>query len=146
MANLESVANAGSGFQSIIGGLEGIFGSSQSTSGSTSQQSETTASLTGENRSKLEIEDEAIAKIVSDLFSGREGLASIFAGESNAGIFDSSVANLAAGDLVAQIVGEISKLRAERVETQDQTQTQSTTAESTTKQEAESGGLLDSIF
>lgn len=63
---------------------------------------------------KLNIEQEALDKIISDVLSGPEGLASIFAGEQTAGIFDSSVAAQAAGDLASKLVGEIAKLTAER--------------------------------
>jgi len=141
--------------ESIIGITESLIGggttkSSSNTNASQTTQIDATAILEGESRDRLEISDEAIGKIISDILSGPQGLASIFAGEQNAGIYNSSVANLAAGDLVAQITGEIAKLRAERVQTQNQKQTQSQTtqvdATSHTKSREKKEGILDSIF
>ena len=138
------------GFSNLLGGVEKLFGGSTSgaSSGTASSISEAEATISGENRDRLEISDEAIDKIVSDILSGPEGLASIFAGEQNAGIFDSSVAAQAAGDLASKITGEIAKLRAERVQTENRTQTQTQTTEqkqrTDTKQKKK--GLLSKVF
>lgn len=59
---------------------------------------------------QLVLEQEAIDKIVQDVLGGADGLASIFAGEQTAGIFNSSVSAQAAGDLAASLVGEIAKI------------------------------------
>lgn len=67
----------------------------------------------------LDISQEAVDKITKDLLGSTNGLASIFGGEQNAGIFNSSVAAQAAGDLSANIVGEIAKLKAKKVSTTD---------------------------
>lgn len=74
---------------------------------------------TGTQTDFMEIDDEAVKKITDDLLSADGGLASIFAGEQSSGIFNSSVAALEAGDLSANIVGEIAKLRAKKVTKQD---------------------------
>ncbi len=113
-----------------------------------SSRSEVEASLSGENRDRLDISDEAVDKIVTDILKGPDGLASIFAGEQNAGVFNSSVSAQAAGDLTAKISGEIAKLRAERVQTENRTQvqTESTEQEQQTKQKDSNDGLIRQIF
>lgn len=92
-----------------------IGGSSKTESGS----SKTAGSRT--TKDKLNISDEGTAKIIEDLLSGSggRGLASIFAGEQSAGIFNSSVAAQEAGNFAANVVGEIAKLTAERETTED---------------------------
>lgn len=144
-------AFASDGFTNLIGGVESLIGGGATKGSSeTTASSNTTSSMKGtsESRDRLEISDEAITKIVDDILSGPDGLASIFAGEQNAGIFNSSVAAQAAGDLTAQVAGEIAKLRAERVQTanQDQTQTQETVQESKTKTKQKKEGILDQLF
>jgi len=138
-----------SSFGDIVGAVGSLFGTSQSQSGSSSGEahSKTTANLTGESRSRLEISDEAIDKIVADILSGPEGLAEIFSGENVAGIFNSTVATLQASDLVSNIVGEIAKLRAEKVDTVDQTQTSVTdqTQSQQTKTKSKDEGVLSGI-
>ena len=138
------------GFTDLLGGIETLFGSetSGSSSGTAKSVSEATAEISGEARDRLEISDEAIDKIVSDILSGPEGLASIFAGEQAAGVFNTSVAAQAAGDLTAKITGEIAKLRAERVQTEkrEQTQTQTVEQEQATQTKQKKKGLLNKIF
>lgn len=114
---------------SATGVLGDLFGSAGKTKGTTTTE--------GEERSRLEISDEAVAKIMEDLLSEAGGLKDIFSGEQTAGIFDSSVAAQAAGDFAAQVVGEIAKLRAEQV----------TTATGTTKSvsKTKDGGILGAI-
>lgn len=63
---------------------------------------------------RLQIDEAGIQKIIDDVLGGAGGLADIFAGEQTAGVFDSSVAAQAAGDLAANLVGEIAKLTATR--------------------------------
>lgn len=94
-----------------------------------------------EKRTRLEIDDAAIEKIISDVLSGPEGLASIFAGEQTSGIFNSSVAAQAAGDLATKLIGEIAKLRAEEVSTLDKSGAKTTNIKTTGK----SSGLSFSL-
>lgn len=137
-------------FSDLLDIGEKLFGSEQSgtsiSSGSSSSQA--TAEFSGRSTDRLDISDEAIDKIISDILAGPEGLASIFGGEQNSGIFDSSVAAQAAGDLTAKITGEIAKLRAERIQTEDRTQTQTkdTQQESRTDTKQKKKGLLNKIF
>lgn len=83
----------------------------------------TSAKTTGENKvakqkgkttEKLNLNQDAINKIIEDLLGGTDGLASIFSGEQTAGIFDSTVAAQQAGNFTADVVGELAKLTAER--------------------------------
>ena len=86
----------------------------QSKSTSNSEKTQATSS-SGTQTESLEISDEAVDQIIADVLGGTDGLASIFSGEQNAGIFNSSVSAQAAGDLSAKLVGEIAKLRAKKV-------------------------------
>lgn len=126
------------GLGSAAGGVAAlvpaIFGGGQS--GSTSGTSTTTGSTT----ERLDISQDAINKIIEDVLGGAEGLAAIFGGEQNAGIFDSSVAAQAAGDLASKLVGEIAQLTAEKTTTQEQETTQAS------KTKTKSKGLLGGLF
>lgn len=138
------------GFTDLLKGAEILRGTTNTIAGNqtSGSRSEATANISGEARDRLEISDEAINKIVNDILSGPEGLASIFGGEQVAGIFDSSVAAQAAGDLTAKISGEIAKLRAERVQTENRTQIQTKTTESESEflQRTKKKGLLEKLF
>lgn len=97
-------------------------GSSQSTEG-TSEKTDRNLIRSGERRERLEISDEAIDKIIGDVLGkAGSGIKDIFGAENVAGIFDSTVSAQAAGDLAANLVGEIAKLRAETVTTTDETE------------------------
>lgn len=79
-------------------------------------------STSGTQTEQLEIDDEAIKKIADDILSGTGGLADIFGGEQNSGIYNSSVAAQEAGDLTTNLIGEIAKLRAKKINTTDSEQ------------------------
>ena len=87
-----------------------IGGSASAERASERERSRQTESRTGLRTEQLKLDESAIQKIIEDVLSGPEGLANIFAGEQTAGIFSSSVAAQAAGDLAANLVGEIAKL------------------------------------
>lgn len=116
-------------FSDITGAVGDIIGSSSGGTGTSS--GETTSS------ERLILQEEAIKKIIEDVLGGADGLASIFSGEQTSGIFDSSVAAQASGDLAAKLVGEIAKLTGEKVTSGTSVQQQ--------KQEQESGGILGGI-
>lgn len=152
-------AFASDGFNNLIGGIESLIGGGATKGSSTTNANSSTVAtsvgtdiVTGEDREFLEISDDAVNKIVDDILSGPDGLAAIFAGEQNSGIFNSSVAAQAAGDLVAQITGEIAKLRAQKVNTtdrkqeRDQTDTQDTDQFSKTESKQKTEGILDQLF
>jgi hypothetical protein len=91
----------------------------------------TTGTVT--QREQLKLDEEAVQKIIEDVLSGPQGLASIFQGEQSAGIFDSSVAAQAAGDLAANLVGEIAKLTGVREATREEDSLVKTTGTATTR-------------
>ncbi len=98
-----------------------------------------TSTRTGTRTEQLELDRVAINKIIQDVLGGTGGLADIFAGEQSAGIFGSSVAAQSAGNFVANLVGELAKLQAKKVTTEEAEET----FESTTKKK--DGGLLGAI-
>jgi len=105
-----------------MGWLSSIFGfeakasleaSKEKTYGNT-WQTETTGESSNE---RLILDTNAINKIVDDVLSGpdaAQGLADIFAGEQRSGLYDSSVAAQEAGDLTANLIGELAKVTAEK--------------------------------
>jgi hypothetical protein len=83
------------------------------------ENEKTTEAFEGTKTTQLELDQDATDKIIADVLGGANGLASIFGGEQNAGIFDSSVAAQASGDLAANLVGELAKLTGKTVETSE---------------------------
>lgn len=135
MANAES-AGSGSSLDdlgSIVDIGKGLFGTGASGKGTTSG----TTSVKSEEQ--LILEREAIAKIIEDVLGGAQGLGSIFGEEQVAGIFDSSVAAQAAGDITSKLVGELARLTGRK------TTTSETKADQTTKQESGEEGLIETI-
>lgn len=89
------------------------IGGSSSTKRSDSKTTEnetTSESKTGSRTEQLIIDQAGIDKITKDLLSGPGGLADIFAEENVSGLFDTSVTAQAAGNLTANIAGEIAKI------------------------------------
>jgi hypothetical protein len=119
---------------SIIGGVESFLPSNSQVNTKQSGSSLTTSfqdTITSGSE-QLILDPAAITRIIEEVLSGPEGLASIFAGEQTAGIFDSSVAAQAAGNLTAKLVGELAKITGETVTSG----TSNTVAEQRTEQEA----------
>tara|TARA_R110000782_G_scaffold246175_1_gene332891 strand:+ start:1856 stop:2203 length:348 start_codon:yes stop_codon:yes gene_type:complete len=90
-------------------------------SGSTKTSAEkenekSTEVFSGTKTTQLELDQDATDKIIADVLGGANGLKDIFSGEQNAGIFDSSVAAQASGDLTANLIGELAKLTGKTVE------------------------------
>ena len=131
----------------------GLFGSDASgkQSGSTTQSSEQTATNTQNLREteKFTVNRAAIDKTIKDILSRNDGLAAILEEEQGAGLFNSTVAQDAVGELIAKIAGEIGKLTGETVRTGTGTERAEQTAEgrsdTKTKTKSESDGLFDSI-
>jgi len=73
----------------------------------------------GTTTSQLSLDQNAINKIIQDTLGGANGLASIFGAEQNSGIYNSSVANQAAGNLTANIIGELAKITGKTTTTHD---------------------------
>ena len=133
-AAAQAGANLG---KSIIDIGTGLFGSGGQVSGSG------TTDVTSEVKrtERLNLDQAAVEQIIADVLGGADGLASIFAGEQSAGIFNASASAQAAGDLASKLVGELAKLTAEKETTEAGTQK----TKSSSFQATEEEGLLDSI-
>lgn len=92
-----------------------LGGSSKASKNSTKESGTEEKSGATTGSSQLVLEQDAIDRIIENVLSGPGGLAEIFQGEQTAGVFDSSVAAQASGNLVANIVGEIAKITGETV-------------------------------
>lgn len=158
------------GAQGITGALGDIFGTSASSKGSgtthgtSSGTSNTvgTAEETGTKKGKgrttegLQIDGAGINKILQDMLGSQQGLASIFSNEKVSGLYGSTVATQASGNLLANLAGEIAKLTAKKVSETDNEETSGTTANTnqnttqnatqdgstTSKTKSGTGGLL----
>ena len=129
------------GFIADIGSLgESLFGKEETTSTAEfgTQATSARADVSGVGTKQLQLDPAAIQQIIKDILGADNGLASIFNAENQAGIFDSSVAQQAAGDLVSNIVGELAKITGKEVVTEDQSQQQS----SLTEEERRSNSLV----
>lgn len=79
--------------------------------------------LTGTKKSKVNLSQEGMNKIIYDILSSDQGLAALATGEGQSGGFGSTTKALLAQDLVVKIAGELGKLTAETVQTGDETKT-----------------------
>ncbi len=145
---LNAAATAGS---SIIGSIESLIGGGVTKGSTTKTGSSRVKSFQREQglvTEQLILEPLAIQQIIRDVLGGADGLAAIFAGEQNAGIFNSSVAANEAGALAARLAGEIAKLTGKTVGTTDikTKATQKVNQESLTKTKSKKEGILDQIF
>jgi len=95
------------------------FGASASTA-NTSQKQEEEFTKSKVGSSQLQLEQEAVTKIIQDVLGSEQGLADIFSKENTAGIFDSSAATQAAGDLTTNLVGELAKLTGKTVTSEEE--------------------------
>lgn len=88
------------------------IGGSSSASTTGKNESETQEeSREGSRTEQLILDQAGIDKIIQDVLSqAGSGIKDIFAGEQTAGIFNSTVAAQAAGDLAANLAGEIAKI------------------------------------
>jgi len=89
-----------------------LFGGSTSTSGNSTAGRKGTST----KKEKLNIDSAGIESLVRDVLASEQGLSEVFSEENVAGVFNSSVAAQASGDLVAQIAREIAKLTAVKEE------------------------------
>lgn len=149
MAGEEVVAasgGGGGGFASFTTGLKNLLGST--TVGSSKATAERTATQSGQSRGEtfLEIDPAAIEAIIQDVLGGTQGLADIFSGEKVSGLYKSTAAAAASGDLLSQLAGEIAKLTAKEVSTQAQAQTQAESQTQTQRTKQRERGILESIF
>jgi hypothetical protein len=115
MADVGDIGEAAGGFGQGLAGL-GDFGT-------TLFGQDTEVSGSGTTRQRLNIDEAGVLRLVEGILGGTQGLASIFSEEQVAGLFDSSVAAQASGDLLAKVAGEVAKLKAEQITTTTETQT-----------------------
>ena len=87
-----------------------MSGKASSKTTGTNEKEDTYKTTEGSRTEQLVLEDDAVQKIMEDVLSKAGGLADIFGGEQTAGLFDSSVSAQAAGDLAANLAGEIAKI------------------------------------
>jgi len=162
------------GASGVAGAAGAVFGSDQNvrTNGRVQALSRVTGaenerevarkqgSTSGLSRTKTVLDQAAIDQIIRDTLSGPSGLADIFGGEQNVGLYDSSVSAQAAGDLAAKLVGNLALITSEQ-QTIDNTQNNelaqtnaSSTAQAITESDTVSNsdtetsddGLLGKIF
>lgn len=69
----------------------------------------------GSRVEQLQLDQEAINKIIADVLGSADGLASIFGAEQGVGIYNSTSAAQASGDLVTNLVGELAKITGKNV-------------------------------
>jgi hypothetical protein len=89
-------------------------------SASAKREDETTkeksnSQTSGSRVEQLQLDQTAINKIISDVLGSADGLASIFGAEQGVGIYNSSSAAQASGDLVTNLVGELAKITGKNV-------------------------------
>lgn len=131
LSGIGSVFSGAGGSQGLVTSL---FGSGP---GTVSVQEAGTTTTDQRQTEKLNLDTAAIQKIIEDVLGGAEGISAIFGGEQTAGIFDSSVAAQAAGNLASKLVGELAKLTAEKETISKGTEITSATADKTTEQEGQ---------
>ena len=165
--------SGGSGLQSITGALGDIFGTSSSVSGSGNSSGSSsgesriigtaneqgTKKAKGRSSERLQIDNVGIQKLLQDMLGSQQGLASIFSNEKVSGLYGSTAATQASGNLLANLAGEIAKLTAKKVSETDEEEASGTTqntrqntsqsaiqnASTTSNQESGSDGLLGQI-
>lgn len=92
---------------------QGVFGTD--VSGTTDVTTDETIT------SQLSIDEAGIMSFIDDILSGNQGLASIFSEEAASGLFSTTAAAQASGNLLSQIAGELAKLTGVKTETKEGT-------------------------
>lgn len=128
-----------SAFSGAITNLFGETGGNQTTKGYNYEQRDLTTTK------QLEIDQQAVDKILSDLLKGDLGIANIFTKENVSGLYNTATAKMQADNFLASVVGELAKLQAKEVSTEKGKV--NTQADSTQKDKG-SGifGSLDSVI
>lgn len=108
------------------------------TSGSESTALDQLILGSGITKEYTDISPEAVERILQQVLGGTEGLASIFSQEQVSGLYSSTTAAQASGDLLAQLAGEIAKLTAPKIT--ERTEEEKLTSEGST--ETTKDGLL----
>ena len=100
---------------------------------STTTKTNSTSSASGTSTTQKNLSQAAIDKLVYDVLSGDQGLASLATGENLSGGYGSSTKALLAQDFVVKLVGELANITAPTVTTQSQEAKQQSTSKSKKK-------------
>lgn len=97
------------------------FGGSTEVSREDKKRTESeTGTTSGLRTEQLQLDQKAVEKIIGDVLGSESGLASVFGGEQGVGIYNSSTAAQASGDLVTNLVGELAKITGKNVITDEE--------------------------
>lgn len=77
-------------------------------------------STSGIRTQQTVLDQKAVEKIISDVLGSESGLAGIFGGEQGIGVYNSTAAAQASGDLVTNLVGELAKLTSKTITTDEE--------------------------
>lgn len=96
--------------------MEAILKSVGSKMGASTERTSTTTNASGTQKSKLNIDQAGLDKIIQDILGAEQGLASLVQGQSTAGLYGASTNTLLTQKFVTDIAGELAKLTAETVQ------------------------------
>jgi len=95
------------------------------------QKQTTTASKSGTSTTQRVFSDEAINKLIYDVLSSDQGLASLASGENLSGGFNSSAKTLQTQDFITKLIGELAVASAPEVKTMEEQTTQTSKKKAT---------------
>jgi hypothetical protein len=109
-------------------------------------RSSTTNNSSGTKKSKLNLDQAGFDKIVQDVLGSEQGLTALVQGQGTAGMYGSSTNTLLTQKFVTDIAGELAKLTAEQVVSEEQSSksvAKKSSAKTVICTELERQGLLD---
>jgi len=74
----------------------------------------------GTQTSQLVLDQAAVAKMIEDVLGSESGLSDIFSKDSASGLYGSTAATQASGDLVTNLIGELAKLTGKTTQTMEE--------------------------
>lgn len=114
--------NSSNASQNSTAGSSGEFGTNKSTTTSSGQSSENFSGQSNSTTTQTMLTDEGVMRIVNMMLQGTGGIPGLqetVSGERNAGVFNSSTNSLLSTNLVSTIAGEVARLSAPTVQTQN---------------------------
>jgi len=96
----------------------------------------------GTQTSQLVLDQAAVTKMIEDVLGSESGLSDIFSKDSASGLYGSTAATQASGDLVANLVGELAKLTGKTTQTTEE-KAKSKTNEDNFESSATLSGLME---
>jgi len=114
--------NSSNASQNSTKGASGEFGTNKSTTTSSGQSSENFSGQSNSTTTQTMLTDEGVMRIVNMMLQGTGGIPGLqetVSGERNAGVFNSSTNSLLSTNLVSTIAGEVARLSAPTVQTQN---------------------------